>query len=90
MDRSISTEVAQTNANGALWQAFPDVVGDMMKIFNSTGTAIEFRINQRASVQIASGSDSGFLFGIENGTKVEVRRVDQSNTQVTVQAHLYA
>lgn len=86
----LTVDKATTANPGANWQAFADRGVDVVKLINNTGTTIEYRVNQGNPCQVLSGAESPWMFSIENGTKLEVRRVDQSNTQVDVQAHVYS
>lgn len=89
----LTIDKATTNATGANWQAFADRGAELMKIFNSSGTTIEYRVFKSGvggnPVQILSGDNSGWILTPENSSYIQVRRVDQSNTQVDVQAHVY-
>ena len=76
----------QTNATGSPYTAFPDLPCKQLTIVNDTGTSIEFR-QDGAGVAIPVATGSSFsIFGIANANVIEVRRVDVSNTQVTVKA----
>ena len=76
----------QTANPGTGWVTFPSTAGDTLDIQNSTGTDIEYRLGGAGSaIRIPDG------FGREvdivaNANEIQVRRVDQTNTQVTVVA----
>lgn len=74
----------QTNATGATWQQLSDQACSELTLINNTGTAIEVRRGGAGTgLQIPDGTFWTFE-GLENAEDLEVRRVDQSNTQVTL------
>lgn len=81
-----------TNATGANWQAFASQACDELDIYNDTGTDLEWGFT--ADVATPSTSKKAKLYdkggqkieGITNANAISVRRVDQSNTQVTATA----
>lgn len=80
---------AQTAAIGSNWGTFNSAVCDQLDIVNNTGTTIEYRRGGAGStMQIRDGS-SRLVIGITNANQIDVRRVDQSNTQVTVSAEAF-
>lgn len=77
---------ATSSATGANWTAFGSQTCKQLTVFNNTGTVIEVR-QDAAGVAVPIQDDSWFTFyGIANADELGIRRVDQSNTQVTVQA----
>ena len=79
-----------TNATGASWQAFASSLCSVLYVSNHTGTSIEIRRGAGGSVmQIPTGTVRYPVYGITNASDVDVRRVDQSNVQVTVHADLH-
>lgn len=77
---------AQTNATGTNWTAYGSQVCRQCTLSNQTGTTIEVRQGgSGVGLQIPTGAFYTF-FGITNTNQLEVRRVDTSNTQVTVTA----
>jgi hypothetical protein len=81
-----SIVTAQTDATGTNWVDFGSAACVALDIVNSTGTALEYRRGGAgSSIQIASGA-SRTVEGIANANEISVRRVDTSNTQVTVTA----
>ena len=77
---------AQTAATGTNWTAFGSQSLKQLTISNQTGVTLEFRQGgSGVGFQIPSGAFYTF-FGITNANQIDVRRVDTSNTQVTVQA----
>lgn len=76
----------QTNATGATYNAYATQLCSQLTIVNDTGTALEVRQGGAGvAIPIASGGSFTF-FGIINASQLGVRRVDTSNTQVTVKA----
>lgn len=75
-----------TNATGTTFNAFASQACKQLNISNQTGTTIEVRQDGAGvGFQIPTGAFYTF-FGITNANKLEIRRVDTSNTQVTVTA----
>ena len=75
-----------TAATGTNWTAFGSSVCDALDLTNSTSVAIEYRRGGAGNaMQVLSGA-SRLIVGISNANQIEVRRVDTSNTQVTIQA----
>lgn len=76
----------QTNAIGANWATFASLPCDALDVVNNTGTAIEYRREGAgASIRIPDGA-SRLVSLTANANEIGVRRVDQSNTQVTLTA----
>ncbi len=77
---------ATTAASGSGFTAFADHACRQVTIANNTGTAIE--VQQDASgVAFPVFNGTYFTFyGLTNASQLGVRRVDQSGTQVTVNA----
>lgn len=81
---------ATTAAIGTNWTAFADTPTTALDLQNFTGTAIEYRRRGGGNAfQIANGGQR-LILAISNANQIEVRRVDQSNTQVTVNAEALA
>ena len=75
-----------TAATGTNWTAFGSQACNALDLVNNTGTSIEYRRGGAGNtIPILSGS-SRLIVGITNANSIEVRRVDTSNTQVTVTA----
>jgi hypothetical protein len=76
----------QTAATGTNWTAFASQACKQLTISNQTGTTIEFRQGATGvGFQVPTGSFYTF-FGLSNANSIDARRVDTSNTQVTVTA----
>lgn len=75
---------AQTSATGANWVTLTAQVCKQVTFVNNTGTAIEVR-QGGAGTAIPVVDQSVFTFyGITNASDLSIRRVDTSNTQVTI------
>lgn len=75
-----------TAATGTNWTAFASQACKQLTISNQTGTTIEFRQGATGvGFQVPTGSFYTF-FGLSNANAIDARRVDTSNTQVTVTA----
>ncbi len=78
---SVTTAVVGTN-----WTAFGSQVCKQLTISNQSGTTIEVRQGAAGvGFQIPTGTFYTF-FGITNANQLDVRRVDTSNTQITITA----
>ena len=76
----------QTSATGATYVAFASRNCRQLCIVNNSGADIEFR-QGATGVAIAVLSGQSFpIFGLSNASQIDLRRVDQSNSQVTVTA----
>jgi hypothetical protein len=83
---SASITSVQTSATGANWVAFSSSACDAMDFYNGTGTTLEYRRGATGTAfQIPSGV-SRLIVAISNANQIDVRRVDQSNSQVTAYA----
>jgi hypothetical protein len=76
----------QTAAIGTDWSTFASQALKQLTVSNQTGTNIEFRQDGAGVGFIVPVSSIFTFFGITNSDQIEARRVDTSNTQVTVTA----
>jgi hypothetical protein len=75
-----------TAATGSNYTAFTSTTCQSLDIVNTSSVAIEYRRGATGnSMTILSGS-SRLVVGITNANQIDVRRVDQSNTQITIPA----
>jgi hypothetical protein len=75
-----------TAATGTNWTAFSSQACDALDLTNSSSVAIEYRRGATGNaMQVLSGA-SRLIVGITNANQIDVRRVDTSNTQITIQA----
>ena len=75
-----------TAAVGTNWTAFSSVACTRVHILNTSTTTIEVR-QDGAGVGLVIPINAGFTFsGIYDANQLSVRRVDTSNTQVTITA----
>ena len=83
---SVVILTVQTAASGTGWVAFGSVACQTLDVVNNTGTDIEYRRGGAgASITIPEGSARA-INAITNANQIEVRRLDQSATQVTLTA----
>lgn len=73
----------QTAASGANWTDLAAQACHQVTFVNNTGTTLEFRQNGGSAVPIFVGVPF-VVYGIKDASQLSVRRVDQSNTQVTL------
>lgn len=81
---SISSPAVGTN-----WSTFAASVCSSLDIVNNTGVDIEYRRNGAGSSMVIRDGYSRLVQGITNTNNVQVRRVDQSNTVVTLTAEAF-
>lgn len=75
-----------TAATGTNWTAFASQALKQLTISNQTGVTLEFR-QGAAGVGLPIPTSAFYtFFGLTNANQIDVRRVDTSNTQVTVAA----
>lgn len=77
---------AQTNASGALFTAFAPQAARQLTIVNATGQDIEFQQNGTGGTVPVINGTAYPIYGLQDASQIAVRRIDQSNTQVTVKA----
>lgn len=83
---SVVIVTVQTAGSGTGWAPFGSVTCQTLDIVNNTGTDIEYRRGGAgATITIPEGSARA-INAITNANQIEVRRVDQSATQVTLTA----
>ncbi|WP_397382964.1 hypothetical protein [Prosthecobacter sp.] len=73
----------QSDADGTQWTALGDVKCNSLTVVNNTGTELEFKIGSDAGV-LRLKDGQGYQFSVLNASELKFRRVDQSNTQVTL------
>ena len=77
----------QTAATGANWTPFGAQVCSQLTITNDTGVNIEFTSVSDSTKPVTVFANTYYTFyGLGNAAELQFRRVDQSNTQVTVKA----
>jgi hypothetical protein len=86
---AVSITSATTNATGTSYTAFASASCNAMDLTNNSGTTIEYRRGATGtSMEIPTGV-ARLIIGITNASQIDIRRVDNSNTQVTLKAELY-
>lgn len=82
----------QTNATGATYNAFASQACELLDIVNTQPTATDLEVRRGSSgntIVVPAGSSRMFV-GLSNASGLEVRRLDQSNTQITFTAEAIA
>lgn len=82
----------QTNATGATYNAFGSQACTMLDVVNTAPAAVDLEVRRGGSgntITVPAGSSRMFV-GITNASDLQVRRLDQSNTQVTFTAEAIA
>jgi len=75
-----------TAATGANYTAFSSQTCQSLDIVNTSSVAIEYRRGAAGNSMIILNGSSRLVVGITNANQIDVRRVDQSNTQITIPA----
>jgi hypothetical protein len=75
-----------TNVSGAVYTVFGSQVAKRLTIVNNTGTTIEVQQDNAGAAFPIVNQASMIFAGIGGAEELGVRRVDQSNTPVTVVA----
>ena len=78
---------AQTSATGTNWVQFASHAGSkQVMIFNQTGTSISYRFG--TGVDIPIPDNSVIVLGVKaNSNELQIKRTDESNSQVVVKFH---
>ncbi|MBE2242474.1 MAG: hypothetical protein IAE86_06950 [Burkholderiaceae bacterium] len=75
----------QTAAAGATYTAFADQACDMLDVVNTAPAAVDLEVRRGGAgntIIVPAGSSRAFV-GLANANQLQVRRLDQSNAQVT-------
>lgn len=83
---SASILSAQTQSTGSNYTTFSTQACWALDIANNSGVAIEYRRDGTGNTIAIPTGASRLVLGIYNANQISIRRVDQSNTQVTVTA----
>jgi hypothetical protein len=75
-----------TAATGSNWTAFASQACNSLDIVNTASVAIEYRRGGAGNAMTILSGSSRLVVGITNASDISVRRVDQSNTTVTIPA----
>ena len=75
-----------TNNPGSTYVAFEDSPCNSLDIVNASGTALEYKRNGDGFSMQMPDQSARNVVGITNANQVSVRRVDVSNTTVTISA----
>lgn len=82
----------QTNATGSTYNAFGSQACECLDIVNTQPGAVDLEVRRGGSgytIVVPAGSSRMFV-GLSNASDLQVRRLDQSNTQVTFTAEAIA
>jgi len=75
-----------TAATGTNWTAFASTTCQSLDIVNTSSVAIEYRRGATGNAMTILSGSSRLVVGITNANQIDVRRVDTSNTQITIPA----
>ena len=75
-----------TAATGTNYTAFSSQTCQSLDIVNTSSVAIEYRRGGAGNTMTILSGSSRLVVGITNANEVSVRRVDTSNTQITIPA----
>lgn len=78
----------QTAATGTNFTTLPDLPARVVNVINATGTSLSFvHTNDDDEIEFVLPDGMAFAFdGINNANQLKVKRTDESNTQVTLNA----
>jgi hypothetical protein len=75
-----------TAATGTNYTAFSSQTCNSLDIVNTSSVAIEYRRGATGNAMTILSGSSRLVVGITNANQIDVRRVDTSNTQITIPA----
>jgi hypothetical protein len=75
-----------TAATGSNFTAFSSQACNSLDIVNTSSVSIEYRRGGAGNTMTILSGSSRLVVGITNASDISVRRVDQSNTQITIPA----
>ena len=78
---SLTTAATGTNYTAFSWQTCQS-----LDIVNTSSVAIEYRRGATGNAMTILSGSSRLVVGITNANQIDVRRVDTSNTQITIPA----
>jgi hypothetical protein len=84
--QSVTIMSVTTAATGSNYTAFTSQVCNSLDIVNTSSVAIEYRRGATGNAMTILSGSSRLVVGITNANQIDVRRVDQSNTQITIPA----
>lgn len=83
---SVTIMSVTTAATGSNWTAFSSQACNALDIVNSSSVSVEYRRGGTGNAMTILSGSARLVVGIANANEIQVRRVDQSNTQVTIPA----
>jgi len=83
---SVTIMSVTTAAVGTNYTAFSSQTCNCLDIVNTSSVAIEYRRGATGTAMTILSGSSRLVVGITNANQIDVRRVDTSNTQITIPA----
>jgi len=83
---SVTIMSVTTAATGTNYTAFSSQTCNSLDIVNTSSVAIEYRRGATGNAMTILSGSSRLVVGITNANQIDVRRVDTSNTQITIPA----
>lgn len=83
---SVTITSVTTAATGTNYTAFSSQTCNALDIVNTSSVAIEYRRGAAGTAMTILSGSSRLVVGITNANQIDVRRVDTSNTQITIPA----
>ena len=83
---SVTIMSVTTAATGTNYTAFSSQTCNCLDIVNTSSVAIEYRRGATGTAMTILSGSSRLVVGITNANQIDVRRVDTSNTQITIPA----
>lgn len=80
---------AQTANPGTGWTVFSSSPCAFAKVHNPNSVDVEIRLDATGDTLTVPAFGAKTLYGVRNLSSIGVRRVDQSNTQVSVEAEAF-
>lgn len=84
--KSVTIMSLTTAATGSTYTAFGSQACNSLDIVNTSSVAIEYRRGATGNAMTILSGSSRLIVGITDASQIDVRRVDQSNTQITIPA----
>jgi hypothetical protein len=85
---SVSIASIQTNATGTNFNVFPSTQCKQIILANNTSVDIEYQRLGVGSAFPIPAQSAKTITGITNASQIGIRRIDQSNTQISLAAEL--
>lgn len=79
-----SIGVVTTSSTGSNWVTLPAGACRLLDLVNPSNVAIEYRRNGAGESMVILPASSRAIVGITNSNQIDVRRLDQNNSPVTL------